>query len=65
MCAATKRANGREWEQDVECVQRATLTPHIKLQQVSLPALPRPVNTLYCPCKMCTLSRMTQFKTQV
>lgn len=52
MCAATKRANEREWEQDVECVQRATLTPRIKLQQVSLPALAGPVNTLYCPCKM-------------
>lgn len=62
MCAATKRANEREWEQDVECVQRATLTPRIKLQQVSLPALAGPVNTLYCPCKMYTLSRMIQSK---
>lgn len=65
MCAATKRANEREWEQDVECVQRATLTPRIKLQQVSLPALARPVNTLYCPCKMYTLSHMIQFKTGI
>lgn len=65
MCAATKRANEREWEQDVECVQGATLTPHIKLQQVSLPALARPVNTLYCPCKMYTLPRIIQFKSGI
>lgn len=63
MCAATKRANELEWEQDVECVQRATLTPRMKLQQVNLPALARPVNALYCPCTMYTLSRMIQFKT--
>lgn len=65
MCAATKPANEREWEQDVECVQRATLTPHIKLQQVGLPALARPVNTLYCPCKMYTLPRIILFKSGI
>lgn len=63
ICVATKRSNEREWEQDVECVQKATLTPRIKLQQVSLPALARPVNTLYCPCKMYIPSRIIQFKT--
>lgn len=62
MCAAAEWANESEWEQKMECVQRPTLTPRIKLQQVTLPALARPVNTLYCPCKMYTFSRMRRFK---
>lgn len=48
MCAAAEWANGSEWEQNLECAPRPTLTPRIKLQQVTLPALARPVNTLYC-----------------
>lgn len=64
MCAATEWANESEWEQKKECVQRPTLTPPIKLQQVTLPALARSVNTLYCPCKMYTFSCMIRFKTR-
>lgn len=64
MCAAAEWANKSEWEQKKECVRRPTLTPRVKLQQVTLPALARPVNTLYCPCKMYTFSRMRRFKTR-
>lgn len=62
MCAAAEWANGSEKEPKMECVQRPTLTPRIKLQQVTLPALAHPVNTLYCPCKVYTFSRMGRFK---
>ena len=63
MCAPAEWANESEWEHKMECVQRTTLTSRIKLQQVTLPALARPVNTLYCPCKMYTFSRMRRFQT--
>lgn len=65
MCAAAEWTNESEWEQKMECVRGPTLTPRIKLQQVTLPALARPVNTLYCPCKMYTFSRMRRLKPRI